>query len=72
MKIKPIIIVAGQPNSIFFEIFFKTLKDNKFRSALVLISSIKILKSQMNKFNFKKKIKIINLTDLKKQNNKFN
>jgi len=72
MKIKPIIIVAGQPKSIFFEIFFKTLKDNKFRSSLVLISSIKILKSQMNKFNFKKKIKIINLTDLKKQklNNK--
>ena len=26
MKIKPIILVAGEPKSIFFEIFFKALK----------------------------------------------
>ena len=32
MKNNPIIIVAGEPNSIFLEIFFKTIKRNKFRS----------------------------------------
>ena len=26
MKYKPILIVAGEPNSIFLEIFFKSLK----------------------------------------------
>ena len=26
MNYKPILIVAGEPNSIFFEIFFKTIK----------------------------------------------
>tara|TARA_B110000914_G_scaffold159599_1_gene140399 strand:+ start:659 stop:766 length:108 start_codon:yes stop_codon:yes gene_type:complete len=29
MKIKPILIVAGEPNSIFLEIFFKTIKKKK-------------------------------------------
>ena len=28
MKFKPIIVVAGEPNSIFLEIFFKSLKKN--------------------------------------------
>ena len=67
MKTRPIIIVAGQPDSIFFEIFFKTLKYNKFKSSLILISSLKVLKSQMKKFAFKKNIKIISLIDIKNQ-----
>ena len=29
MKNKPIILVAGEPNSIFLEIFFKTIKKKK-------------------------------------------
>ena len=32
MKSKPIIIVAGEPNSIFFEIFFKNLKKKNLKS----------------------------------------
>ena len=39
MKYKPIIIVAGEPNSIFLEIFFKSIKYKKFKSPLILISS---------------------------------
>ena len=54
MKIKPIIIVTGQPKSIFYEIFFKSLRNTNYKSPIILISSIKILKSQMKKFNFKK------------------
>ena len=37
MKNKPILIVAGEPKSIFFEIFFKAIKKNDFKSPLILI-----------------------------------
>ncbi len=72
MSISPILIVAGEPNSIFLEIFFKTIKYKKIKSPLILISSEKILKKQMKKLNFKKKIKIINYKSFnyEKLNNK--
>tara|TARA_Y100001970_G_scaffold90663_1_gene114358 strand:- start:496 stop:1461 length:966 start_codon:yes stop_codon:yes gene_type:complete len=65
MNYSPILIVAGEPNSIFLEIFFKSLKLNKFKSPIILITSEKLLKRQMDKFNFKKKIRILNLKQLK-------
>ena len=74
MKIKPIIIVPGEPKSIFFEIFFKALKkDNKFLTPLILIGSYKILQKQMNKLKFNKKINLLNIKDLGNYNlnNKF-
>ena len=73
MKNKPILIVAGEPKSIFFEIFFKSLKLEKYKSPLILVASSKLLMSQMNKFNFKKKIRFINLENLNnyKFDNKF-
>ena len=73
MKIKPIIIVPGEPKSIFFEIFCKAIKNNNFKSPLILIASLKILKFQFKKLKFKKKIKLIELNDLDKVkiNNKF-
>ncbi len=58
MNYKPIIIVAGEPNSIFLEIFFKALK-RKIKSPLILIASKKLIISQMNKLKFKKKINLI-------------
>ena len=66
MKNKPIIIINGEPNSIFLEIFFKTLRYKKFRSPLILISSLKILKLQMKKFKFKNNINLIDYKDFKK------
>jgi 4-hydroxythreonine-4-phosphate dehydrogenase len=60
MNYKPILIVHGEPNSIFLEIFFKSLRLKKFKNPLVLICSQKILKFQMKKLNFKMDIKIIN------------
>ena len=57
MKVKPILIVPGELKSIFFEIFFKSLHLYKFESPIILISSKKIVISQMKKSNFKKKIK---------------
>ena len=66
MSYKPIILVAGEPNSIFFEILFKILKKKKIKSPLVIIASHKILSLQMEKLNFKKKIKILNLKEITK------
>ncbi len=34
MNIKPILLVAGEPFSIFSEILFKTLKKNKFKKPI--------------------------------------
>ena len=58
MNFKPIIIVAGEPNSIFLEIFFKAIK-NKIKNPIILIASYKILKMQMQKLKFKKKIRLL-------------
>ena len=59
MNSKSILIVAGEPNSIFLEIFFKSIKSKKIKNPLILITSEKILKKQMKKLNFNKKIKIL-------------
>ena len=65
MTFKPIIIVAGEPNSIFSEIFFKSLKTKKFKSPIILIASYDLIKLQMKKLNFNKKIRLIKLLDFK-------
>ena len=72
MNFSPILIVHGEPNSIFLEILFKTLKSNKIKRPLILISSEKILKLQMKKLKFKKEIKLLNYKNLyeNKLNNK--
>ena len=67
MKTKPIIITSGDQKSIFFEIFFKSLK-KKIKSPIILISSLKLLISNMKKYKFSKKIKIVNLKSIKKEN----
>ena len=69
MKNKPIIIVNGEPNSVFIEILLKILKYKKFKSPIILISSLKLLKKNFKKINFKKKISIIDMKDIK--NKKF-
>ena len=64
MSYKPIIILAGEPNSVFLEIYFKTLKSRKFKSPLILIVSLELLKLQMKKLKFKKKIRVLNQGDI--------
>ena len=49
MNYKPILIVPGDPDSIFFEIFFKTLMYNKIKSPIILITSINLLKKYIKK-----------------------
>ena len=66
MVYKPIIIVAGEPNSIFSEIFFKSLDYKKFNSPIILIGSKNLIELQMKRLNVQKKIRLINFFDLKK------
>ena len=68
-----LIIVPGQPNSIFFEIFFKTINKINIKNPIILVTSEKLIKLEMKKFNFTKKIKLINKNNLKtiKLNNNF-
>ena len=64
MKIKPILIVAGEPNSIFVEILVRSLIKKKFKSPILLIISKKIFLSQTRKLKLKIPIKIINENNL--------
>ena len=67
MNYNPILIVAGEPNSIFLEIFFKVISKNKFNNPIILITSEKLLNLQIKKLRFKKKIKLLDPLDLKKK-----
>ena len=68
---EPIIIVGGEPNSVFLEIFFKSLKTNNYKSPLIIIVSKRLLQEQMRKLYFDFKINDINkeLKDFSKLNN---
>ena len=45
MSYSPILIVAGEPNSVFLEIFFKVISKNKIKSPIILITSKKLDKT---------------------------
>ena len=60
MNNKPIIIVAGEPYSIFLEIFFKTKKNFNFKKPIILIASKKLILLQMKKLGFDFDLNIIN------------
>ncbi len=69
MKNKNIIIVAGEPYSVFFEIFFKTLKKKKIQNIkkpIILIASKKLLLKQMLRLNYNFKINEIFYKDINK------
>ena len=72
MDKKPIIIVAGEPNSIFLEIFFKSIKIYRYKSPLIIIVSKKLLQQQMKKLEFFFEINTINknFNKFSKLNNK--
>ena len=61
MNYKPIIVLAGEPNSVFSEIFFKSMK-KKIKSPIILIASKKLIISQMNELGFKIELNEIDIT----------
>ena len=71
MNREPIIIVSGEPNSVFLEIFFKSIKNNTFKSPLVIIVSKRLLQEQMKKLGYTFKVNNINkkIKDFSKLNN---
>ncbi len=71
MKTKPIIIVAGEPYSIFSEILFKLYKSKilkNFRRPLILIGSTKVFQTQMKKLKYKIKFNEIKKKDISNLN----
>ena len=63
MNKKPIIIVSGEPYSVFLEILFKSIKKIKLKKPIILIASKKLVVRQMLKLKFNLDI---NLIDTKK------
>ncbi len=75
MKIKPIIVVSGEPYSVFLEIFFKTLNSKrikKFKSPILIIASYDLVLKQMRKLKYSFKIKLFDnkFTNLNTLSNK--
>jgi len=71
VKNKPLLIVLGEPNSIFSEILFKAYKKKiiqKFSRPIVVIGSENLLKLQMKFLKYSIKIKKINSLNLKNAN----
>ena len=61
MSFKPIIIVGGEPKSIFLEILLKSLKKLRKRSKpIILISSKDLLHKNMKKFHQKFRLNELN------------
>ena len=57
---KPILVVAGEPYSVFSEILFKLYKRYQLKNPLVTIASYKLFKKQMKSLNYKIPFNIIN------------
>ena len=70
MSSKPILIVPGEKKSIFFEIFFKSIKSKSITSPLILICDKKNLDKEVKKFKFKHVIEQIDLEKI--HSKKFN
>ena len=78
MNNKPIIIIAGEPYSIFFEIYFKIFKSNfvnSYKRPLIIIGSKLLMIKQMKKLNYNYKIKLLDprkLSSIKISNKQIN
>ena len=57
---KPILIVAGEPFSIFSEILFKSFTKYKVKKPLVVIASFHLFKSQRNYLKYRVPFNLIN------------
>jgi len=66
---KPIIIVAGEPNSIFFELFFKVIK-KKIKSPIILIGSKKLIINQAKILKTKINLNITNELEVIQKKNR--
>ena len=56
---KYIVVVAGEPYSVFFEILFKSIKLKKIKKPYLLVCSKKLLIAQMERLRFNFNINVI-------------
>tara|TARA_A100001015_G_scaffold313674_1_gene421448 strand:- start:2355 stop:3326 length:972 start_codon:yes stop_codon:yes gene_type:complete len=61
MNYKPILIICGEPNSVFSEILIKSLKIYKSKKPIILIGSSKLLNAQFMKLGLRLKLNELNL-----------
>ena len=67
MKNKPLIIVSGEPYSIFSEIFYKIFKSSfykKYKIPIILIGSKNVIEMQMKKMKYSYKINLIKKNEI--------
>tara|TARA_Y100000816_G_scaffold292175_1_gene286225 strand:+ start:1078 stop:2010 length:933 start_codon:yes stop_codon:yes gene_type:complete len=64
VNFKPILIIPGEKKSIFFEIFFKSLKSKSISSPLILICNKKDLNKEVKKHKFKYVVEQIELNKI--------
>jgi 4-hydroxy-L-threonine phosphate dehydrogenase PdxA len=65
---KPIIIVPGEKKSIFFEIFFKSIRNKRLKSPLIIIFEKFEFLKVAKKNKFKKEIRLLDISKLKNTN----
>jgi len=66
---KPIIIVAGEPNSVFFELFFKVIR-KKIKSPIILIASKELIVKQAKVLGKKISFNVTSEFEIIKKKNK--
>ena len=70
MKFNPILVVSGEPYSIFLELFFKVYSSRLIKTynrPLILIASKKLILNQMKILGYKFNINLINQNILNKK-----
>jgi len=63
VKNKPILVIAGEPESVFLELFLKSLK-SKYTCPIILICNKKILYKQIKNLNYKFSINNIRFEEI--------
>ena len=72
MNKDPIIIVGGEPNSIFSEILFNSYKKTEKKKPIILFASYKLFAKQLNILKIKYKFNLIDLKNYDPKNLKYN
>ena len=65
MSNNPIIIICGEPNSVFSEIIYKSFRKFNKKRPIILIGSQKLLSAQFKKIGLKLDLNLVNFTNKK-------
>ena len=72
MSYKPILIVCGEPNSVFSELLVKSLKNHKSGKPIILVGSSNLIKLQLKKLGLRLKLNPIDFSSKHLENIKKN